>query len=64
MAFVLLRRDEAAARTREGSVAKLPYAGFNRIRFEGSVSTAVVLAVPPLQRALKHAREARPTRTP
>jgi len=40
MAFVLRRRDEAAARTAGGDgVAKLPYGGLNRIRFEGSVST-------------------------
>ena len=31
--------DEAAARTAQGGVAKLPYGGLNRIRFEGSVST-------------------------
>ena len=53
--------NEAAARTREGSVAKLPYAGLNRIRFEGSVSTAVVLAVPPLREPLKHVATVRPT---
>jgi len=31
--------DEAAARTAQGGVAKLPYGGLNRIRFEGCVST-------------------------
>jgi hypothetical protein len=44
MAFVQEEvADEAAARMHgalpAGAVAKLPYAGLNRIRFEGSVST-------------------------
>ena len=37
------------------SVAKLPYGGLNRIRFEGSVSTTPRIgAVPPLRGELDH----------
>ena len=32
--------NEAKAQAGHGRAAKLPYAGLNRIRFEGSVSTA------------------------
>ena len=32
--------NEAKAQACHGRAAKLPYAGLNRIRFEGSVSTA------------------------
>src|SRR5690606_29546717 len=47
---------------REGAAAKLPYAGVNRIRFEGSVSTRQC-RVPPLRRALCHVlRRLRPAR--
>jgi len=59
------RVDEAAARAdhgerdgeRDGGVAKLPYAGVNRIRFEGTVSTGAS-PVPPLQATLEHVAEA------
>jgi len=43
MAFVLWALPGSRTKRRRGpraAVAKLPYAGVNRIRFEGSVSTA------------------------
>ena len=71
MAFVLWWARSIEARGRSGGAsghggvamavsAKLPYAGLNRIRFEGTVSTAALIepAVPPLQAAFDHVAEA------
>jgi len=49
------RADAGPRRPDPSHVAKLPYAGINRIRFEGCVSTACRVArVPPLQGVLNH----------
>jgi uncharacterized Zn finger protein len=41
------RRERTRTMSRHGGVAKLPYAGLNRIRFEGTVSTGAALVTKP-----------------
>jgi hypothetical protein len=63
MAFVLFvgGRSGGATTPAMACFAKLPYAGLNRIRFEGSVSTGATRAVPPLRQAFHHGGPPRAT---